>query len=229
MNLAVMQPYLFPYVGYWQLINAVDTFVIYDDVNYIKQGWINRNYILLNGQKHRFTLEAIGGSSNRLINEVKVGKNKDDLLKTIEVNYGKAPYFNKVHSIIKDIFNFEDENLARFVGNSLIQISDYFGIDTDLIYSSEIEKKTTLKGQEKIRDICKSLGADKYINAIGGQDLYDKDSFSREGLGLYFINMLPFEYKQFDNKFIPNLSIIDVIMFNSKKDIKQFLNMYELI
>lgn len=229
MNLAVMQPYLFPYVGYWQLINAVDTFVIYDDVNYIKQGWINRNYILLNGRKHRLTLEVIGGSSNRLINEVEVGKNKEKLLKTIEINYEKAPYFNKIHTLIKDIFNFEEENLAKFIGNSLIQISDYFGIDADLIYSSEIEKKTTLKGQEKIIDICKSLGADKYINAIGGQDLYDENSFSREGLGLYFINMLPFEYKQYDNEFIPNLSIIDVLMFNSKKDIIQFLNMYELI
>ena len=224
-----MQPYLFPYVGYWQLINAVDTFVIYDDVNYIKQGWINRNYILLNGRKHRLTLEVIGGSSNRLINEVEVGKNKEKLLKTIEINYEKAPYFNKIHTLIKDIFNFEEENLAKFIGNSLIQISDYFGIDADLIYSSEIEKKTTLKGQEKIIDICKSLGADKYINAIGGQDLYDENSFSREGLGLYFINMLPFEYKQYDNEFIPNLSIIDVLMFNSKKDIIQFLNMYELI
>lgn len=229
MKLAVMQPYLFPYVGYWQLINAVDTFVIYDDVTYIKQGWINRNYILLNGRKHRLTLEVIGGSSNRLINEVKVGKNKHKLLKTIELNYKKAPYFNEVYPLIKNIFSFEEANLAKFVGNSLIQISDYLGIDTDLIYSSEMENKTTLKGQEKIIDMCKSLDADKYVNAIGGQDLYDNDSFSKEGIELYFLNMLQFEYKQFDNEFIPNLSIIDAMMFNSKENIKQILDMYELI
>ena len=121
-KIAIMQPYFLPYIGYFQLINAVDEFIIYDDVNYIKQGFINRNYILSQGLKVFLTLETFGASSNKKINEVLIGNNKEKILKTIEVNYRKAPYFKNVFNLILEIMNFEENNLSRFVGNSLFKI-----------------------------------------------------------------------------------------------------------
>lgn len=229
MTIAIMQPYLFPYIGYWQLINAVDTFVIYDDVNYINKGYINRNSILSNGKSQQFTLELIGASQNKLINEIEVGNNLKKLLKTIEMSYKKAPYFDNIFLIIEDIFNQEEKNLAKFIGYSLQKIANYLDIDTKFIYSSHIEKDNTLKAQDKIIDICKKLEARVYINSIGGQELYNKEKFKEENIKLNFLKTQFIEYKQFKNDFVPSLSIIDILMFNSKDEIKNMLNRYELV
>jgi len=229
MTLAIMQPYLFPYIGYWQLINAVDTFVIYDDVNFIKKGYINRNSILVNGQSQLFTLELIGASQNKLVNEIEIGNNSTKTLKTIELSYKKASYFDTVYPIIENILNQDEKNLAKFVGYSLEQISNYLDIDTKFIYSSNIEKDNTFKAQEKILNICKTLNAKKYINAIGGQELYNKEIFKQNGIKLNFLKTELVEYKQFKNDFVPFLSIIDILMFNSKNDIKEMLKKFELV
>ena len=182
MTLAIMQPYLFPYIGYWQLINAVDVFVIFDDVNFIKKGYINRNLILVGGKSQQFTLELIGASQNKLINEIEVGNNSQKLLKTIEMSYKKAPYFDNVYPIIEDILNNKEKNLAKFIGYSLEQISSYLKLNTKFIYSSDIEKDNSLKAQDKILDICKKLNATSYMNAIGGQELYSKEIFKENGI-----------------------------------------------
>ncbi|MCT7650802.1 WbqC family protein [Aliarcobacter butzleri] len=229
MTIAIMQPYLFPYIGYWQLINAVDTFVIYDDVNFIKQGYINRNSILSNGKSQQFTLELIGASSNKLIKEIEIGNNANKILKTIKQNYIKAPYFEIVFPMIEDILNQEEKNLAKFIGYSLQQISNYLILDTKFIYSSEIEKDNSLKAQDKVLEICNILKADKYINAIGGQELYNKEIFKENGIELNFLKIELVEYKQFKNDFVPYLSIIDILMFNSKDEIKNMLVRYELV
>lgn len=229
MTLAIMQPYLFPYIGYWQLINAVDTFVIYDDVNFIKQGYINRNSILSNGKSQIITLELIGASSNKIINEIEVGNNREKLLKTIKQNYTKAPCFDKVYPIIENIINQNEKNLAKFIGYSLERICEYLEVDTKFIYSSNIKKDNTLKAQDKVIDICKNLNAKKYINAIGGQELYSKEIFRKNDIELNFLKTELVEYKQFKNDFVPYLSIIDILMFNSKNEIKNMLDRYELI
>ncbi len=229
MTLAIMQPYLFPYIGYWQLINTADTFVIYDDVNFIKQGYINRNSILANKKKQLFTLELIQASANKLINEIQIGRNRAKILKTIKQNYIKAPYFKTVYPILEDIFNQDEQNLAKFIGYSLQHISDYLQIETKLIYSSDIKKDNSLKAQDKVIHICKILKATHYINAIGGQELYSKERFKSENIQLNFIKTKLLEYKQFDNEFIPYLSIIDIMMFNDIHDIKMMLNSYELV
>lgn len=228
MKIAIMQPYLFPYIGYFQLINAVDTFVIYDDVNYINRGYINRNSILLNGKPYRFTLELRGASQNKLINEIEVGDNKSKLIKTIGSAYKKAPFFNGVIEIARSLIFYDEKNLAKYISNSLIKLSEYMGIRTNFIYSSEIEKDNSLKGQSKILAICKRLGASIYINAVGGQGLYKRDNFQKEGIDLKFIRSNAIKYKQFRNPFVSNLSIIDVMMFNSKEEIKKMLY-YELL
>lgn len=229
MKVAIMQPYLFPYIGYWQLISAVDMFVIYDDVNFIKKGYINRNNILVNKKPYRFTLELLGASQNKLINEIEIGINGGKILKTIEMAYKKAPFFKNVFPVIEEILNQEEKNLAKFIGYSLIKISKFLGIDKKFIYSSGIEKNYTLKGQDKIIDICKRLNAKIYINPIGGQELYSKEIFKANNIDLFFLKPIIVEYKQFDNEFIPYLSIIDVMMFNSVNEIKNMLKSYELI
>lgn len=229
MTLAIMQPYLFPYIGYWQLINAVDTFVIFDDVNFIKKGYINRNSIMVGGKSQQFTLELVGASQNKLINEIEVGNNSKKLLKTIEISYKKAQYFEAVFPIIVDILNQEEKNLSKFIGYSLEKLSDYLEIDTKFIYSSDIKKDNTLKAQDKILDICKKLNATNYINAIGGKELYDKEKFQSENIKLNFLETKATEYKQFKNEFISYLSIVDVLMFNSIDEVKNMLNKFNLI
>lgn len=229
MTVAIMQPYLFPYIGYWQLIYAVDTFVIFDDVNYIKKGYINRNNILVNGQKQAFTLELIGASQNKLINDIEIGNNTDKLLKTIEMAYKKAPHFQEVFPLIHNILLYDEKNIGKLVGYSLTKISDYLEFNTKIIYSSNIKKDDTLKAQDKIIDIAKRLYATDYINAIGGQELYDKSRFLEEGIHLSFLQTELHEYQQFKNQFVPFLSIIDIMMFNEKKAIISMIQKYKLI
>lgn len=228
MKVAIMQPYLFPYIGYWQLINAVEQFVIFDDVNFIKKGFINRNNILVDAEPKRFTLQLVKASQNKLINETEVGENASEILKLIEINYQKAPYYQDVFPILKDILMQNEKNLARFIGYSLFKLSEYMGIYTHFIYSSQIEKNNTLKSQDKIVEICKKMQATEYVNAIGGRSLYESEAFRQNGLELYFLESLKIEYKQFQNEFVPNLSIIDILMFNDKSNIKHALNNYSL-
>lgn len=223
MTLAIMQPYFFPYIGYWKLINAADIFVIYDDVNYIKQGYINRNSILLESKAQKITLEVIGASSGKMINEVRVGGNNKKILKGIDQAYKKAPNYEKVFPLIQSILEDPEQNLAKFLGNSIQKISAYLEMNTKIIYSSDLEKDNSLKAQEKVLDICQRLEASHYINAIGGQELYCKETFRSKKIGLDFIQTELVEYQQFKNEFIPNLSIIDVMMFNNIDTIKEML------
>jgi len=229
MKLGIMQPYFLPYIGYFQLIKAVDKYVIADDMNYIKQGWINRNNFLLNGQPFMFHLPLINASINKRINEIHVVENQSKLLKTIEVNYRKTPHFNQVFPMIEGIIRHEDKNLARYVGNSIIKIAGYLQIDTEFIYNSDHECEQTLKGQDRLISNCLIYGAKTYINAIGGTELYDKEAFKKVGIDLLFLKTQPIEYKQLKNLFVPNLSILDVLMFNSVEQVSDLLMKYDLI
>lgn len=229
MKLAIMQPYFFPYIGYWQLISAVDTFVIYDDVNFIKQGWVNRNSILGKNSKHLISLQLKGASSYKRINEIGIGDNAYKLLKTIELTYKKAPYFEEVFPMIEGVLKNKENNIALFLVFSIQKVCCYLEINTAILVSSKLKKNNELRGQEKVLDICRLLQAKQYINAIGGQVLYQKEKFSQENIGLSFIKSSLIDYEQFREPFIPNLSIIDVLMFNDKKDVQQFLTKFELI
>ena len=229
MKLAVMQPYFFPYIGYFQLINAVDTFIIYDDVNFIKQGYINRNSILQNQESNLFTLELIGASSNKKINDISVGNNTKKLLKTIRQNYSKAPFFQRVFLILEDILNNDQKELSRFLGYSLIKISRYLEIETNFLYSSDIKNDKSLRAQDRLIEMSKTLNATSYINSIGGIKLYDKEVFYQNNIRLRFLESNEITYKQFNNEFIPNLSIIDILMFNSKDEIRNMLIQFEML
>ena len=229
MILGIMQPYFMPYIGYWQLMAAVDKYVIYDDVNFIKKGWINRNNILVNGTKQLFTISLEGVSQNKLINEILIADDFVKLRKTISMVYSKAPYYKETMELLDQIFAFESKNLAKFLENSIRLVVNYLGLKTEILLSSNLEKDNTLKGQEKILDICKNLNADIYYNAIGGQDLYDKDKFKANGIDLKFVKTNLTPYTQFKNEFLPGLSLIDVLMFNGPEEINNMLKQFTLV
>lgn len=232
MKIGIMQPYFLPYIGYWQLLNAVDKYVIYDDVNYIKGGWINRNRILINKETKYFNVKLNGASPNKLINEVEVSNDniwQKKLLKTIEENYKKAPFFKEVFSVIDKIIENDEKNLAKYLEFSIKEICKYLDIKTELILSSNLEKNNSLKGKDKVITICKKLNGTEYYNAIGGQELYSFEEFKQNGIELRFLKTNEIIYKQFGDEFISNLSILDVLMFNSKEKVKEFLNNYSLI
>lgn len=221
-----------PYIGYFQLIKAVDKFVVLDDVNYINRGWINRNNILLNGKPHLFTIPLDGASQNKRICDIDVSaepKWKEKLLKQIELNYKKAPFFSVGLSLFEKAIHAGYQKIAELNSNSIKIICDYLEITTTIVSSSNRYNNQQLKGQERILDICLQEKVSNYINPIGGTELYDKNLFLSKNIQLNFIKSLPITYKQFNNEFVPWLSIIDVLMFNDVIVVKKLLNEYELI
>ncbi len=229
MKLAIMQPYLFPYLGYFQLIKSVDAFVVYNDVNYIKGGWINRNFILSQGNKLLITMPLTGASPNKLINQIVVGGGQNKLLESIRHAYSKAPQFKVVFPLIETILLQQENNLAKFLTFGLLHICEYLGVQPKWHISSELKKDNNLFGQEKILAICQELGATQYINAPGGKELYDRKYFSSKGMQLSFIQTKSVIYHQFGEEFVPNLSIIDVMMFNNKQRCAKLLEEYVLV
>jgi WbqC-like protein family len=231
-KLAIMQPYLFPYIGYFQLINAVDKFVAYDDVTFIKQGWINRNNILVNGHPFLFTVPVKNISSYSLILETEAVNKidwKTKLLKTIEYSYKKAPYYQGVFQIIDSTFASDNQYISKIAMNSIKAVVGYLELNTELQDSSTCYTNNKLNSQERVLDICQQELASQYINPIGGRELYSKHIFKARGIDLNFIKSNPIRYKQIKDEFIPNLSIIDVLMFNSPQEVKAMLRQYELI
>ena len=228
-KVGIMQPYFMPYIGYWQLIKYVDTYVFFDDVNYIKKGWVNRNNILINGNAGLFTISLNNASQNKLINEISISDDFIKFNKTIDFTYHKAPYYQETRELLNIILSYSKNSLSKFIGNSIQVISKYLEINTEFISSSDIIKNENLKAQEKIIDICKILKANTYINAIGGVELYKQDIFTKSNITLQFLKPTITKYKQFKNNFISDLSIIDILMFNSKEDINIQLDKFELI
>lgn len=231
MKLGIMQPYFIPYLGYWQLLNAVDQYVLYDDVNYIKGGWINRNRILMGEEEIYFNIPMLDASPNKNINEIKVNNNtvlKRKNLNRISGAYKKSPHFDDIYPLCEKIINYDANNISEYIYNSMKLIMNYLGIETNIIISSELKKDNSLKGEEKVIHICKLLGATEYYNAIGGMELYNKEKFKENGIGLQFVKMHKIIYEQNAESFHPNLSIIDVLMNNSIEEIKKMLLKYEL-
>ena len=229
MKVAIMQPYFFPYIGYFSLIKVVDLFIFYDDVNYIKGGWVNRNRILINSEAKYLTLNVKNGSQNKLINEIEFDDNRQKLLKTIEQNYKKAPYFKQVWPLLETNLKLKTTSLADIAINSVRSVTNYLGMQTKFEISSVSYPETKgLERSERLKQICRKTHADTYINAIGGIDLYDKNDFLKNHINLQFLKPQLLQYKQYKETFIPGLSIIDVLMFNSIEDINKMLDQYQL-
>ena len=227
MKLGIMQPYFLPYIGYFQLISATDSFVIYDNIKYTKQSWINRNRILINGKYEYITLPLRNDSDHLYISQRYLSnsfsRDKQKLLRKVNNNYQNAPFFLNVYELLNEILEFRDNNLFRFIFNSLILVCKYLEINSNFIVSSTLPIDHTLKAENKVLAICKQIQADCYINPIGGIKLYSKERFSDNNIDLFFLNPKPVNYLQNNTEFVPNLSILDVMMFNSKDRIKFLL------
>jgi hypothetical protein len=232
-KVAIMQPYFLPYIGYFQLINAVDEFIIYDNIQYTKKGWINRNRILDNGSDKIFTVPLKKDSDYLDVVDRKLSdtwyKDRKKLINYLYTLYHKTPYFDEAFNIVTECLSDDENNLFNFILNSLNRVNKYLDIETSIVISSSIGVDHSLKSQDKVLAICKAREATTYINAIGGMDLYSSIVFESNELELKFIKSHSITYNQFDGVFVPWLSIVDVMMFNSKDAIKEYLNSYTLI
>lgn len=231
MTLGIMQPYFMPYIGYWQLMAAVDKYVVYDNIEYTKKGWINRNRILQNEKDEYITLPLKKDSDYLSVNQRFLSDvfDRNKLIRQIESAYRKAPYFRDIFPVVVDIIGYDNGNLFQYIYYSITKIRNLLGITSELIISSSVNIDETLKGKDKVLALCKALGADTYYNAIGGQSLYDKQEFLQDGISLYFLQTADIQYPQFRNDFVANLSIIDVLMFNSLEQTRQLLTQYTLV
>ena len=231
-TLAVMQPYFMPYVGYFQLMHAVDRFVLFDDVAYINKGWINRNRICVAGQPHAFTVPLAAASQNRTICEHLLfddGKWKPKLLATIKANYRGAVNYAEAYALIEKIVLHPAQGISEYVAYSLNQVCAYLEITTAIVPTSGVYANQQMKAQERILDICRQENAGVYVNSIGGQHLYQAEAFSSQNVKLRFLQSQTEPYQQSGTQFHANLSIIDVLMHNSQSASKNMLNQYTLV
>ncbi len=232
---SIMQPYIFPYIGYFHLISSSNIIVFYDDVTYIKQGWINRNRILVNNDYFTFTIPLKQQSSNQLIKDTLVDKRgylrwKNKFLKTLELSYLKAPFFTGVYSMVKSALEHNHESISEIAINSIKLVYDYVELPLNFVRSSTFSPESIELGRvDRIVKITKDMGFDKYINSVGGAELYDKEDFKQRGITLQFVKSILSEYQQFQPKHISCLSIIDVLMFNSKEDIAKKFTEFQIV
>jgi hypothetical protein len=232
MTLAVMQPYLFPYAGYFQLVNCADIFIFYDDVSFIKGGWINRNQILNAAKPLMFTCPLSNASSNVDIKDV-CTTDLDRFLRKFEKQlsqcYRKAPYFDEISSLVMRVFENGAKTISELSIASITECSNYIGLECRFqVSSSDFADTKGLDRASRLIEIAKRCGSDRYVNMPGGRDLYHVESFAEHGVELRFIDSNPIEYQQFKNPFLPYLSIIDVLMFNSPEQVRHMARDYRL-
>ena len=231
MTVGIMQPYFLPYLGYWHLLAAVDRFVVYDNIQYTKKGWINRNRFLRDGAEAQFTLPLKKGSDYLNVADRAIADDFDPqtLLNQFANAYGKAPHFAAVFPLIETIVKAAPRNLFEYLHHSLTMTADYLEIKTPIVVSSTIPIDHQLKAGDKVLAICRAVGADRYVNTIGGRELYSPAVFAASGVELRFIQSRLTEYQQFAHPFVPGLSILDVMMFNSRDAVRRMLGEYELV
>lgn len=225
MNVGIMQPYLLPYIGYFQLIASVDQFVVYDNIKYTKKGWINRNRFLLNGKDSLFTvpLRAASDSADVVDRHLASDFQPKNLLNRLEGAYSKSPYFKQTFPILEKIFRYAASNLFDFNLHSIDVVSKHLGIETTLITSSSIACNHQLTGQDRVIEICRALGGTSYTNPPGGMSLYSAAEFRKHDIELRFLRSKPVQYRQFENAFVSDLSIVDVLMFNPLSEVKRLV------
>lgn len=234
-HIAIMQPYFFPYIGYWQLIHAADMFVVGDSVHYIKHGWINRNRILGEGcQAQYFGIEVSHASCNRLIYEMERVVNRKQaeyLCRVLKHYYSQAPHYSETMEVIKPILLDEEPDLTRYLVKQLRAVAEYLGIKTEFRMLSEVSDHWEYRSLEIIRRTCEYFGITDYINPSGaGMSYYDKDEFCEMGINLRFLRRNEnIRYKQRSDEFVPDLSIIDLMMYCSRDELHDILNCYHFL
>lgn len=232
MRLAIMQPYFLPYLGYFQLMAAVDKFTLLDDANFINSGWINRNRIAVQGKPHWFTLPLAKASQNRLINEIEIVDDqmwKRKMIRTVELSYQSAPFAGQVLPLLSEILQEARGSLSAFLSYQLQRLADYIGISIEIEQTSVKYPKNALTGQRRILDICAREGASTYINLPGGRSLYDTELFASAGIELLFLdpNFSALSLRHSGQEG-PCLSILDLLMFNPATAVREATEMFRL-
>lgn len=232
-TVAVMQPYLFPYLGYFQLLREANVFVFYDDVDFIKQGWVNRNKILINNSPNLFTVPCHNASSNELIKDVVIheGWREEKLLRKIRMTYANAEKFDSSFPIVEKVIEDAGDQISVLAEDSVRQVAEYLNLDVDFYRSSNLPVDRSLGRAERLIALTKHFGASTYVNMEGGKDLYDKSTFADRGVTLHFLSPNLPEYEQYtaeDGTFYSGLSIIDVMMNAEPSRIREMLDAYQL-
>lgn len=235
MKLAANQPYLFPYIGFFQLVRAVDVFVISDDLNYIQRGWINRNRMLTEGQPRFFSVPILDQSSFREIRETRVSPSeyprwRRKFFVTLQHAYARATHYATVRDLLGEVIEGTPSTISELARTSILSVCQYLEIPTQIRETSSIYGLRDAHRTERVFELCRTECADKYVNAIGGIALYSEEEFLQHGISLKFLKSRGIVYEQFPKTlFVPNLSIIDVMMFNSASNIRLMLDQYDLI
>jgi hypothetical protein len=227
-----MQPYFMPYTGYFQLISAVDVFIIYDNIKYTKKGWINRNRMLLNGAASVFSLPLKSAPDSLDIRDREIAPvfRGETLLARVRGAYRRAPFFESTYALLEHILGSEERNLFRFLESSIARTSEHLDIPTQIRRSSSVPIDHELRGQERVIAMCEAVGTDMYVNAIGGVELLSPGAFRAHGMELRFLNSQPHQYTQLGEGFVGQLSILDVLMFNPLSRVQDLVRTgYELI
>jgi len=230
MKIAIMQPYFLPYLGYYSLIKQVDRWIFNDEVQMIHKGWIQRNrilkqyggwgYIMVPLHKHDHT---------ELIKNITIRNNenwKEKILAQIRHYKKRAPYFYKVNAFLEDAFEKEFDSITKQNAFLIEQTCNYLGLDFEYEILSEMSLEI---GQIDAPDdwslnICKALGENHYLNPIMGKQFYNREKYDHAGIKINFLNWTCTPYKQFDDKFIDGLCVLDAMMFNSPEEIRQMLD-----
>jgi hypothetical protein len=229
---SIMQPYLLPYIGYFQLIACSDIFVAHDDIQYIKGGWINRNRILLNGEPDWITLPVAAADHRLSIRERRYRQPEHHvpkMLRRIEAAYRAAPFFDIAFPFLRDALSLDEPNVAAFNLFVLKCLTNRIGIRTPVVVSSSLGMGEEIRGQDRVIAICRRVGATRYVNPIGGTSLYDTGRFADAGIALNFLKSSASTYQQFRQTPVPFLSIVDVLMFNDETAISRMLTEFELL
>lgn len=231
MRVAVMQPYIFPYLGYFQLLDAVDRFVVLDDATFIRRGWINRNRILLDGEPHLFTVPLDRASPNRRICDIGLADEpwRAKLRKKLAAAYASAPHRDETLALLERVIDEPAESIGDLARRSLQEIASQLRLETEFVPTARVYANDHLKAQERILDICRQAAARVYVNPPGGRDLYHDDDFASSGVELRFLEPELSEYDQRVSSFQPGLSVLDALMWNGAEGTRALLSGYRVL
>lgn len=233
MKIAIMQPYLFPYIGYFSLIKNTDYFIFFDTPQYIRKGWINRNRIIgATGEAIFFTVPVQKAKRETPINKILISQRDDWKMKILgQLNiYKKAPYYNDVMELVNDTLNLKTENISELAIASVIKTCEYLGIciKSSIFSKMDLELPKIKAPDEWALYITKQLGYDTYVNPPGGKSFFMAEKYKRQSIGLQFLEQEIIPYGQKNNCFIPALSIIDVMMFCNCAEVREMLSKYKI-
>ena len=235
-KVGIMQPYLFPYLGYFQLIQATDKWVVFDDIQFSKKSWVNRNRILHPEESKEwqfFTLPLSKYSLGTNINELRINskiKWKEQFFGKLTHYKNKAPFYNETIAFLQATLSFETESVSDFIAHCLNETCNYLSIPySPIIFSSmSMSKNNIYDSGDWALQISKYLGASEYINPVAGEKIFNVNKFNDHKIKLTLLTSDLKNYSQKRKDFCSSLSIIDIMMWNNLADIKHMLSLYSL-